>query len=276
MAARLQSKDHFITAYGELMTAQVLMNAGLTIRYEPNLMANGKPLTPDWVAEGSPTIICDAFTAGCADDRDSHETSLRDIEERLKRLPYPGMIRFEIADAATLDAGGRKRLVGEISSWLGTRPSAGDCWYRDDVLVEMMVVGGKRLDILVSDPMHQIVTPASVAENFESKAKRYGVLQHPLIVAAVKHPRAEIDDDDVEDVLLGQLAHVSGQTDDGRIVGATRRLPGGVLHARPEISAALWIYPYSLPTPRVQVWANDTARYPVSEDLIEALSKATL
>jgi hypothetical protein len=124
--------------------------------------------------------------------------------------------------------------------------------------------------------MHHVVTPGSVAANFDLKAKRYGVLQLPLIVAAVKHPRAEIADIDVEDVLLGQLAYVSGETADGRIVGATRRLPGGVLSARPAISAALWIYPYSLPTPRVQVWVNVTAMYPLPPDLVEALSMPTL
>lgn len=33
MAALLQKEDRFITAYGELVTAQVLMNAGLSLRY---------------------------------------------------------------------------------------------------------------------------------------------------------------------------------------------------------------------------------------------------
>lgn len=290
MAARLQSKDHFITAYGELMTAQVLMSAGLAPRYEPTLKANGDPLTPDWVCDGTPALVCDAFTAGGAEDLDAHQTSLRDIEHRLKKLSHAATIRIEIADAAPLDAGARKRLVGEISRWLGTHPPAGQqfgqplaqhapealVWYGSDMLVEMIVVGGKRLDVIVSDPMHVVTTPASVAANFESKAKRYGVLQQPILVAAVKHPDAEIDDTDVEDVLLGQLVFVSGETIDGRIVEGTGRLPHGVLPARPEISAALWVDPYSFPEPRVRVWANTHARYPLPSNLIEAISKAKL
>lgn len=275
IAARLQSKDHFLTAYGELMTAQVLMNAGFAPRYEPRLSANGRLLTPDWVMDGEPKVICDAFTAGCTEDRDGHETSLREIEDRLKKLPQKGMIRVEIADAAVFDAGERKRLVGEISAWLATCPGTGEYWNGDEMLVEMMVVGGNRLDIIVSDPIHQIVTPASVASNFDAKAKRYGCLELPLIVVAVKHPSAEIADDDVEDVVLGELAYVSRETIDGRIVGRTERLPGGVLELRPEISAAMWIYPYSLP-PRVQTWANSAARHPLAPGLIEALATAAL
>src|SRR5205085_11062466 len=111
------------TAYGELMTAQVLMNAGLAPRYEPILKANGNPITPDWVCDGNPALVCDAFTAGCAEDLDAHQTSLRDIEHRLKKLSHVAMIRIEIADAAPLDAGARKLLVGEISSWLSTHPT---------------------------------------------------------------------------------------------------------------------------------------------------------
>jgi hypothetical protein len=79
MAKRLQSKDQFITAYGELMTAQVLMNAGLMVRYEREFRTGDQLLTPDW-SSATPSIICDSFTAGLRDDRDKHETSLREIE----------------------------------------------------------------------------------------------------------------------------------------------------------------------------------------------------
>lgn len=186
------------------------------------------------------------------------------------------MIRIEIADASGLDARDRKLLVTEVASWLATGPIAGEKWYGSGMLVEMMVVGGRRLDLLVSDPIHLVETPASVADNFASKAKRYGVLQLPLIVAAVKHPRAEIDDIDVENVVLGKEVIVSGETADGRIVSGIRRQTDGVLATRPEISAALWIYPYSLPAPRVKVWPNPAAWLPLSQELTEALATATL
>jgi len=61
------------------------------------------------------------------------------------------------------------------------------------------------------------VCRASVAANFESKAKRCGVLQQPLIVVAVKHAEAETDDIDVGGVLIGQLADVSGRFDSMRL-----------------------------------------------------------
>jgi hypothetical protein len=83
--------------------------------------------------------------------------------------------------------------------------------------VELLSVGGNRLSVITLDPMHIVDAPDSIAENFDDKVKKYGSLGLPLLVAAVKHHRAEINETDIEDVLLGSFAYVSKQTTSGHV-----------------------------------------------------------
>src|SRR5205085_5235597 len=100
---------------------------------------------------------------------------------------------------------------------------------------------------------HSWKTPSSLAENFHEKAKKYGGLEVPLIVAGVKHYRAETHVTEVEDVLFG-----------------------GVFDKRPELSAAPWVQPHSLPVPRVAFWANPKAARALPTQFASDFARASL
>jgi hypothetical protein len=269
-------RNQFETTYGELIVAQVMMNAGFSPRYEPAVRWAAGTLTPDWFMGGCSPWVCDAFTAGLTEDRNAHETSLREIEARLKAIRAPYTVKLEIVDATIFDSRSRKHFALEVQRWLETRPSVGDSIVLGDAQIEVTVLGGNHVDVITIEPMHIIVTPASLAKNFEAKAKRYAPLNRPVVAAAVKHFRAEIDTVDVEDVLLGTLAYVSAETPTGKIVGRTQRLNDGVFAQRLDLSGAIWINPYRLTQPVVRFWSNPAARWELPDGALKRLAVASL
>jgi len=101
------------------------------------------------------------------------------------------MISLEVENAAMLDPRGRKGLVSRVAKWLRVPRQTGDAVRIGAATLEVLYVGGNRLDIVTTEPMHVVTTPAKLVENFEEKAKRYGSLGFPVIAAAVKHYRAD-------------------------------------------------------------------------------------
>jgi hypothetical protein len=221
-------------------------------------------------------MICDVFTAGLVQQRDADETALREIEARLAQIPEAYTIKLEVEDAANIDAGGRKKLSAAFARWLSAGRTKGDAASIGNATIEVLLVGGHRLDVITAEPVHIVETPSKLAENFEEKAKRYAPFGLPVIAAAVKHNRAETDATEVEDVLYGQLAYVSRETSTGQIIGRTERLPGGVFACRRELSAAIWIEPFHLPAPIIHVWDNPIANFAVAPFHLERLRSATL
>jgi hypothetical protein len=276
MVRNLQSEKQFITAYGELLIGELLANAGMTPRYEPELRTAAGIYTPDWYLDGCDPIVLDVFTAGLKQQRDADETSLREIESRFAAVRAGYMISLEVENAASLDSRGRKDLVRRAAEWLSLPRRKGDTVRIGAAMLEVLFVGGTRLDVITTESIHTITAPAMLAENFEEKAKRYAPLGFPVIAGAVKHHRAEIKATIVEDVLFGQLAYVSRETVTGRIVGQTERLPDGVFARRPELSAAIWMEPYRLPEPLIRVWCNPLATRQVPPALVTRLTAATL
>ncbi|HUR81917.1 MAG TPA: hypothetical protein VM733_14225 [Thermoanaerobaculia bacterium] len=234
IARNLQSEKQFITTFGELMIGHVLVTAGLRPRYEPELHSSKGACTPDWYFNGSSPVVCDVFTAGLLQQRDADDTALRDIQARLAAIRGGYMILLEVDDASSLDSRGRKELAAEVERWLQSGVRKGDKLRVRPALLEVLLVGASRLDLLTTESMHIVQTPPKLSENFMEKAKKYAPLGFPVIAAAVKHYRAEIDETDVEDVLLGQLAYVSRETSSGQIVERTERLDDGVFTAEPN------------------------------------------
>ncbi|MBV9493152.1 MAG: hypothetical protein JOZ54_02815, partial [Acidobacteria bacterium] len=142
--------------------------------------------------------------------------------------------------------------------------------------LEVLDIGGARVDVLTSEAVHIVETPAKLAENFEEKAKKYAPLGHPVLAAAVKHYRAEINVTDVEDILFGELAYVSRQTMSGEIIGRTERLPDGVFAAQPELSAAIWLEPYRLPQPLLAVWENPARCNRIPDQVLTRIAETIL
>jgi hypothetical protein len=102
---------HFFTAAyldGELLIGQLLANAGMTPRYEPELRTASGVCTPDWYLGGCSPVLLDVFSAGLHQQRDVDETPLREIEARLASVQARYMISLEIESAPMLDPRGRK------------------------------------------------------------------------------------------------------------------------------------------------------------------------
>ena len=272
----LQSEKQFGTAFGELIVGQLLGNVGLAPRYEPELVTAAGKRTPDWYVGGSFPFVCDVFTAGLPQERDADEKSLREIEARLSEIRAAYTVRLEVPSAGDLDAGGRRNVASRTAQWLATKPQKGESIVIGNAIVEVMLLGGVHVVVIPTEPMHVVETPTKLRENFEEKTKRYAPLGFPVIAAAVKHPLAETDAIEVEDVLLGQIAIVSRETTSGRIVSRTERLPNGIFASRPELSAAVWIEPHHLPEPVVQMWNNPAANKPIPENLLRLLTAATM
>jgi hypothetical protein len=276
IANQLRNENQFITAYGELIVGRILISAGLTPRYEPRIETLSGYVTPDWYVEGSSPLVCDVFTAGLEKIRDADETALRELEDRLSDGTTGCMIGIELPNAAAIDAGQRKRLAAEVHEWLASTPRIGSRKAFASLTVELMAIGGGRLDVVTIDPMHMVVTPESIADNFDAKVKKYGFLGFPLLVAAVKHHRAQIDVTDIEDVLRGSLAYVSGQTASGRIIGKTTRLADGVFEKRPSLSGAIYVEPHKSPAPTIRTWLNPSATAELAADAFARLNAARL
>ncbi len=276
MIQNLQTEKQFITAYNELVVGQLFANLGLNPRYEAEFeTANGKR-TPDWYLGGSTPIVCDVFTAGLVQARDADETSVREIEARLSEIKAAYTIGLQVENGGDIDPRGRRDITTGATQWLAAQPQQGDTLRIGRALLEVMLVGGDRVDVITMEPMHIVETPPKLAENFDEKTKRYAPLGLPLVAAAVKHHRAEIHIEDVEDTLLGKLVYVSRETASGRIVEGEERVPNGIFSSRPDLSAAIWIEPHHLPEPVIKVWVNPSANRPVPTDLLKRLTTATL
>lgn len=265
----LRLPKQFLTTFGELLIGDILVRAGTFPRYELSLNASSGPRTPDWLIETPTRVVCDVFTAGQDEDRNAHETSLAELEARLKCIQRSYFLRLEVSNADELDAGDRKTIAIAVENWLSTNPPEGEIFAIGSATVEVMVRGGEQVTIVRTEAMHIVEAPANVAENFADKAKRYGQLELPLIVAAVKANLAELDEYDVKNVLFGREVIVAPRSGKSRL---TRR-PDGIFHLRQQVSGAIWLEPFRIP-PVLTAWENPEAVRPLPNGLLESILAA--
>jgi hypothetical protein len=274
VAALLRNERQFVTTYGELLVAQLLIGSGLAPRYEQRFSTESGNVTPDWYVED--VLICEVFTAGLEKSRDADENALRDLVGRLKRVNIGCTIAITMPNPASTDAGTRKQLAAAVHRWLVDNPAVGSREAFGTLNVDILARCGRRVDVVIIEPMHVVVTPDSLKDNFEEKEKKYAGIGLPLIVAAVKHHRAEIDDVDIEDVIAGQQGRVIGVTPSGQPVPILTRLPHGLFETRTSLSAAIYIDPYADPAARVHVWANSQAKTAAPTSLLARMQQVQL
>ena len=128
--------------------------------------------------------------------RDAHETALRETVDRLSDGTLGCLIKIQMRNAVVTDAGDRKRIAAAVHAWIHSGPPLGSSRKFGPLLVELLSVGGDRVDVITVKPMHVIDKPSSIGENIDEKVRRYGGLGPALLVAAVKHHRAEIHGSD--------------------------------------------------------------------------------
>lgn len=267
----LLNEKQFLATLGELVVGEAFARAGERPRYEPEISTQSGVCTPDWLLVGPETIACDVFTAGLQRTIDADQTSLRELEERLTSIREPYVLKLEVDRASELTPRDRKHIALAVARWLSSRPAIATCRVFAAARFEVMSTGGNYVSVITADPMHIVETPSSVRRNFIEKAKKYGVLNVPLIVAAVKHNRAELESIDVENVLFGEEVYVSRSSG----VAGIARLPGGVFPTCPELSAAMWLEPFHLP-PVIRLWRNSVAARPIAADLASRVAAVEL
>jgi hypothetical protein len=269
----LRNADQFLHAYGELAVAQVLLDAGWSVAYERPYNANGQRLTPDWtLRRGTLHVICDVFTAGLVESRGHSESATREVIGRLSTIEAPYLVNLDVPNGFTLAPTDQKQLCGEFARWVRADVGIGSIWRRNDCTIKIVGPSRGRIVVIATDNVHIVPTAVSITTNLREKARKYGVLGLPLLVAATKHPDAEADELMFADCVLGDLVYRSIQLANGSIVGATVREPGGAFDGRAELSAAFWINPYAIGRLDHQLIPNPAAVRPLPEELIASLT----
>lgn len=247
LAPLLRKPRHFLHTYGELAIAQLLLDAQCVVTYERRFKVGDQSLTPDWTIQyGEVTIICDVFTAGLLDDRGVVESATRQLIGRLSRIQQPFQVRLDIPHGFALPPAEQKLFCAAFNEWLRSDIGIGSIWRRNECRIEITGVSAEHVTVVATDAMHIVPPATSITENLREKAKKYGVLGLPLLLAAVKHPDAEADQEMFSDCVLGELVYRSVQLPDGSITGGTCHERGGAFDGRSELSAAYWLNPYSI------------------------------
>lgn len=268
-------RKQFISALGELVVSDDLRRVGCSIRYDHEYRIEGRKLTPDWTATfDGIQFVCDAFTAGLSEGRDAFEDQAAALRSRLSRIEAPYTVQLEVTPDVDLSDGDRKRIVDEFAHDVrGMAIGAG--WKRSGCTIEILAPSAKGIEVISVDPVHIVPTPESIRQNIREKAKKYACLGLPILIVAVRHPRAEMNTIMFEDAVRGRLVHVSGNLTDGRFVDGNMRQRGGALQNRPELSATMWRDPYTRHVHKaVAVLENDKANRPLPKSLLEGLRTA--
>jgi hypothetical protein len=272
LTALLRDADHFLHTYNELAFAQLLLDEGWTVEYERPYDLDDGRLTPDWtITRGDVHVVCDVFTAGLIDDRGRIESATRQLIGRLSVIKAPHLVRLDVPHGFQLPAPHQKQLCAEFAKWLRTGVGIGSVWQHSDCTIEVVGPSRGNIDVMATDAMHIVPTATSITTNLRAKAKKYGALRVPLLVAAVKHPDAEADATMFSDCVLGEFVYRSFQLPGGSIVGGTDREPGGAFDGRPELSAAFWLNPYAIGRAEHLLITNPSAARPLPDPLISTL-----
>jgi hypothetical protein len=272
----LRQKDNFLHTFGELVTGDLFLDAGATIRYElQHDLGDGAFLTPDWTCHYyGVTFICDVFTAGLLDERAEYEQYVNDLVRRLSTLKAPFTVVAQIPFTGTFpDA---KGTAARFAKWIREAGRVGEVWREGVLTIEIVGTSSEHVLVMAVEPLHEIPVPESIRANIREKGRKYAVLKLPFIVAAVKDHRANVPLSIFEDAVLGDLVYKSVRLPTGRFIEGDYTEPNGAFHSRPALSAAMWINPFSFSLDKVlRVIENANAVLPLPPSFINSLQSQT-
>lgn len=266
-------KEQFLPTLGELVVGWMFLETDCNPRYEQTYQTESGQLTPDWALSHDGTeFVCDVFTAGLLDEREAYTSLVNSLTGRLQAITEPVLLEMTVPPATTMDPAQQKRFANDVAAWLRSGVS------RDAELtiqgVRVRVLGDTSGHVLVIgfESMHIVPTPDSVRKTIKEKAKKYSALGLPMLIAAVRHPSAEMDPIDFENAVAGNEVYRSVLMADGRIVGGEVRESGGAFERRPELAAAMLVEPWgSYTKPPVHLFRNEASTKPLPESLLNHL-----
>lgn len=272
LVALLRDRGHFLHTYHELAFVQRVLARGWTAEYERRYDVGGRQLTPDWtITLGGVEVICDVFTGGLIEHHGRSEEAIRELIGRLSALEFPHLVRLNVPNGFDLSARDQKQMCVAFATWLGGGVATGSVWHDNNCTITIVGPSHGKVEVIATDGMHTVPTATSITSNFREKAKKYGVLELPLLVAAVRHPDAEASEEMFSDSVLGEEVFRSIQLPDGSFVEGIDHEGGGAFDGRPELSAAYWLDPYAVGRNDQLLITNPTATRPLPERLIETL-----
>lgn len=282
--ARLDSRDQpkithllrgeqFLTTLGELVVGWMLFETGCAPRYEQRYETVSGPLSPDWSAShDGGCFVCDVFTAGLLEERASDTALFNSFTGRLQTINEPVLLELTIVPSTTMNPAQQKRLANDVAAWIRAGVQRGSEFASGGVRIRVLGDTSKHVLVIGFEPMHIVPTPESVRKTIKEKAKKYEVLGLPMLIAAVRHPSAEMDSLDFENAVAGNSVYRSVQLTDGRIVGGEVRESGGAFERRPELAAAMLVEPWGSYTKLpVHLFRNEASTRPLPESLLDGL-----
>lgn len=266
---QLRHPNHFLHTYGEVAAAQPLIDAGCELHYEEPVDG----VIPKWSCLlGDEVFMCDVFTAGLPDA--TYLNSVMQLAGRLSAIPQPYLVRLDAPPDFALDPPEQKKVCAAVAAWLAAGVDTGDDWSDANCTVSVLGPARDRVEVVITDDAYIVPKPETIAATMHERSKMFAAAATPLLIAVVKHPRAEADVVVFQEGVLGTASYRRVERTDGRLVSALWRQAGGGFDRTPELSAALWLHPYRPGGSDRLLLTNPEATRPLPERLVLHLDSA--
>jgi hypothetical protein len=209
---RLPENAHFLSTYSELSAAAILVDAGLSVEYEPDL---GKR-TPDFVVDGKagPCAIVEVYTKFRSEAQRHAEGAWKVLHTRVRDIPVPvvlvvnslGGTSAEAPDEAT-----SKRIATKLRSWLLRTPE--DVGREEVFEGYHFMIGGQApgLYALMALPggggwFDSDMVLTAINEKTRRYASLASRMEVPLLVILAAEPASPMNQDLVRSALSGDMS----------------------------------------------------------------------
>ncbi len=270
---KLRSDDHWVATFHELSVLAVLRDAWLEPTYESILA--GTDLTPDILIEGAGRgVAVEVWTRRVSDRKRKEQVGWRELCGRLSPIPSGLGLRVEATERDTViappTASRAKQLERELSVWLlGAGTSVGALYEHPPYRFVVAGTIPSVRTLLVPPRRGGSVSTDDVLDGIRDKVRRYApalrVADRSLVVA-VAAETVPIDMELIRAALRGsQSTSVTfGPFDSGLLADHSVQLRKDDVPPRfdPTLAAVAWLSVPG-PEPRLEVFANASARYPL-------------
>jgi hypothetical protein len=255
LRGRMRSGDErqFDGAFWEIYLCECLRGVGTEVSVHPQLVGTGK--VPDFLAEGAEPFYLEATTTGVAPAEAGADRRLAEVIDALQSIDSPNFFLDIDIPAAPGRLPSVGRLRAEVETWLGgLDPDEATQAYSEQIdhfpfsalpartwnlegwSIELHAIpkstASRGKAGLHPVGMHSSggavivdrATPLGLA--LTKKAKRYGTLEHPYLVAVMDVDDFRIDEYEVRNALYGTSVAVLAR-DHGQVTASERRQPNG-------------------------------------------------
>lgn len=251
---RLRSSENHYQTYHELVVGALLIEAGLTVKYEEELDGG---VSPDWVvrrSDGQLLMAVEVLTVNPSGDQAGWQRAIDEIFARLDKVPAGLALQVHVDDPDQVPDQQHIKLIEiEVRKWLsnGLPPVGSSIGVRGATLTVraqcsdwtgIQVVGPSRAFIVDYD---------GLAQKLSAKVRRHGDaasgLHIPLVLAVITDAATQHDVQTIDHVLNGRPSYEClFDKSSGDILG-TRfvRREDALFDVTPRLSAVFSAWPVS-------------------------------